>query len=74
MRWLLVVTALALGGCEVRSGGQSAPSARYTMVADEQGGVWRLDTQDGTLDRCTAGGDGQVRCVRQAPPSQTGAH
>jgi hypothetical protein len=66
MRWLLVVAAFSLGGCEVRSGGPAQPAARYTMVADEEGGVWRLDTQYGTLDRCTAGGDGQVRCVRQA--------
>ncbi len=74
MRWLLVVAAFALGGCEVRAGGQSAPSARYTMVADEQGGVWRLDTQDGALDRCAVASDAQVRCVRQAPPSQSGSH
>jgi hypothetical protein len=65
MRWLLVLAAFALGGCEFHSGG-SAPPARYTMVADEQGGVWRLDTQYGTLDRCTLGSDAQVHCVRSS--------
>jgi hypothetical protein len=66
MRWLLVVAALALGGCEIRSGesGQPQSSARYTMVADEQGGVWRMDTQYGTLDHCALASDAQVHCLR----------
>jgi hypothetical protein len=66
MRWLLVVAAFALGGCTVRSEGPAQSSARYTMVADEQGGVWRLDTQTGALDRCTVTSDGQVQCVKPA--------
>jgi hypothetical protein len=66
MRWLLVVAAVALGGCTFQSGapGQAQSTSRYTMVADEQGGVWRMDTQYGTLDRCTVGSDTQVHCVR----------
>jgi hypothetical protein len=66
MRWLLVVAAIALGGCTIRSEGAAPSSARYTMVADEQGGVWRLDTQSGALDRCVATADGQVQCMRPA--------
>jgi hypothetical protein len=67
MRWLLVLAALTLGGCEIRAGegGQPQPAARYAMAADTQGGVWRLDTQSGALDHCTSGSDEQVRCVRQ---------
>lgn len=62
MRWLLVVAALALGGCEIRGGSPAQPSARFALAADEEGGVWRLDTQSGELKHCTAAGDGQVHC------------
>jgi hypothetical protein len=66
MRWLPVVAAFALGGCEVRAGGpaQEQPAPHYTMTADTQGGVWRLDTQYGTLDHCAVAGDAQAHCVR----------
>jgi hypothetical protein len=66
MRWLLVVAALALGGCEIRANApaQTEPALRYAMTADTQGGVWRLDTQYGTLDHCAVASDAQVHCVR----------
>jgi hypothetical protein len=64
MRWLLVVAAFALGGCSVRSEAPAQTAARYTMTADTQGGVWRLDTEYGTLDHCAVGSDAQIHCVR----------
>ena len=69
MRWLLVVTALALGGCDMRVGGPAPPqsSSRFTLAADEQGGVWRLDSQSGELKHCTIAGDAQVHCSTAAP-------
>jgi len=67
MRWLLIVAALAVGGCEVRGGGSAPASARFTLAADEEGGVWRLDSQSGELKHCMAGNDAQVHCSAAAP-------
>ena len=43
------------------------PAARWVAVADAQGGVWRLDTRTGELERCT--GSSEVKCATGPMPA-----
>ncbi len=60
MKQVLFAAILVLAGCGAPP--KATPVARFSIVSDSQGGVWRLDTQTGELRHCTLGGDLSVHC------------
>lgn len=67
-RLFLVAAALSVGavlGSCTGSGpvqAQTAPAARWAVVADSQGGMWRVDTQTGETDHCRVSASGEMQC------------
>lgn len=65
---LLIVLSTAGCASPVQNPGAPAtatPQAserRWSIVSDQRGGVWRIDTETGVLDHCTLGADLQVHC------------
>ncbi len=64
---LLGLMALMLWGCEKSANRDPRSVARFVVVPDANGGVWRLDSQSGDLVHCTAGLDYELHCVVGSP-------
>ena len=61
---ILVLAALGLPGCTQapKSDERPVPPPHYSIVADPQGGVWRLNEISGGVEHCAFVDDAHVHC------------
>ena len=61
MKYALIIFCLALVGCDQLK----QPAARYQLVSDSSGHVWKIDTTTGDVWACAIGSAGNVGCWKQ---------
>ena len=62
MKIVFLILCIALAGCDQFR--NSTPPAKYQLVSDTSGHVWKMDTVTGDVWMCAFGGNGQIACHR----------